>query len=215
MKTIMKTRHSDQARAAGAWRKLSNVSRFLTSFGMTFTLALLIAVSGCKDDDENAAAEPALEVAPATVPAFTNAGGTYTIAVTSNTAWTVEITPANTWCEVSPTSGDGNNPVVRLTVQSNAHVEGRAATVTFAAGTLTRTVAVTQDAAEPILDVTPATIAPANTGGTHNITVTSNTTWTVNDDADWLTLSAADGNGNGAVTVDYWPTLPLLNAPLP
>jgi hypothetical protein len=179
---------------------------------LAILLAFAFTLVGC-EEDEKPVDEPTLEVAPATVPAFTTDGGTYTITLTSNTAWTVEVTPANTWCDVSPTKGDGNNPVVRLTVQTNAHVEGRAATATFTAGALIRQVAISQVAAAPILEVTPATIAPANTGGTHIITVTSNTTWTVSDNADWLTLSAADGNGNGVITIDAQANLTFVERP--
>ena len=38
-------------------------------------------------------------------------------------------------------------------------------------------------------------------GGSSTVSVTSNTDWTVSDDADWLTVSAQSGKGNGSVTV--------------
>lgn len=38
-------------------------------------------------------------------------------------------------------------------------------------------------------------------GGSSTVSVTSNTDWTVSDDADWLTISAQSGKGNGSVTV--------------
>lgn len=38
-------------------------------------------------------------------------------------------------------------------------------------------------------------------GGSSTVSVTSNTDWTVSDDADWLTVSAQSGKGNGSVTI--------------
>lgn len=38
-------------------------------------------------------------------------------------------------------------------------------------------------------------------GGSSTVSVTSNTDWTVSDDADWLTVSPQSGKGNGSVTV--------------
>jgi hypothetical protein len=141
-------------------------------------------------------------VSTATVPAFTVDGGTYTIAVTSNTKWTAGVNAAATsWCTVGPTSGEGNNPAVKVTVLENAGVDDRAATVTFTAGELTRLVAVTQTAAEPTLAVSPTEIPATNTADTYTITVTSNTAWTVSDNADWIELDTEGATGNGAVTV--------------
>ncbi len=54
----------------------------------------------------------------------------------------------------------------------------------------------------PALSVTPPDIYLTSAlGASRNINVTSTTSWTVTDDADWLTLSSASGSGNGILTV--------------
>lgn len=46
--------------------------------------------------------------------------------------------------------------------------------------------------------------APA-AGGTYNIEVTSNTSWTASADADWVTMDVTEGNGNGDMKVTISP----------
>ncbi|MDR3236269.1 MAG: SUMF1/EgtB/PvdO family nonheme iron enzyme [Prevotellaceae bacterium] len=67
--------------------------------------------------------------------------GTYTVAVTSNVAWTAASDAA--WCTVTPASGSGNDTVT-VTVNGNPGATARNATVTIAGGTLSQQVAVTQ-----------------------------------------------------------------------
>lgn len=54
----------------------------------------------------------------------------------------------------------------------------------------------------PTLTISPQSITVASTSGsTANVDVTSNTSWTVTNDATWLTVSPTSGSGNGSVTV--------------
>jgi hypothetical protein len=75
------------------------------------------------------------------------AAGTYSVAVTSNTAWTVAVNTGATWCTALPATGTSNGTVT-VNVAANAATVTRAATVTVAAGAVTRTVSVAQ-AAQP------------------------------------------------------------------
>jgi hypothetical protein len=106
------------------------------------------------------------------------------------------------WLTLDPASGAGNGSVA-VSVTENTILDPRTATVTFTAGTLTATVAVTQEGAEPTLSVDKTEVAASYAAGAHSIAVTSNMAWrvTVSEGADWLTLSTASGDGNGEVTV--------------
>jgi uncharacterized protein (TIGR02145 family) len=111
---------------------------------------------------------------------------------------------ATAWCSLSAASGDGNGTVT-INVTKNPSAESRAATITFAAGTLSKAVAVTQVGAPVELDVTPSSFAAAYTAATYTVAVTSNAPWTaaVSDDATaWCSLSAASGTANGTVTIN-------------
>jgi hypothetical protein len=53
-----------------------------------------------------------------------------------------------------------------------------------------------------ILSVSPASIALGSaSGSTGSISVTSNTSWSVMRDAQWLQVSSSSGTGNGSVTL--------------
>lgn len=53
-----------------------------------------------------------------------------------------------------------------------------------------------------ILSVSPASLTLGSAAGsTGSISVTSNTTWSITRDAQWLSVSSSSGSGNGSVTV--------------
>ncbi|MBQ7877431.1 MAG: BACON domain-containing protein [Bacteroidales bacterium] len=75
---------------------------------------------------------------------FTKDGGSSTVSVTSNTDWTVS--DDADWLTVTQ-SGKGNGSVT-VTAAANTTYEARTATITVTAGTVTKNISVTQDAAE-------------------------------------------------------------------
>ena len=90
----------------------------------------------------------------------TAAAGSYTIGVTSNTAWTASVNSAATaWVTLTSASATGNGTVT-VTVSANTAATSRSATVTLTSGTLSRTVTVAQ-AAVP----TPSLAASTRTWG--------------------------------------------------
>jgi hypothetical protein len=185
--------------------KTKNISEWATHFLPLIIATLAIAFTNCSGDDDpvpepepTPVVQPSLEVSPGSIPAD-YAADTYVITVTSNTAWAVSSSAS--WSTPSPLSGN-NNGAVTVTVTENTEVTERSATVTFTAGTLTRTVAVTQAGATPVLTVSTDAIndVPA-AGNEYSITVTSNTAWAVSSNAAWSTPSPLSGSNNGAVTV--------------
>jgi hypothetical protein len=101
---------------------------------------------------------------------------------------------------VSPATGSGNGTII-VNVPANPIVAQRAATVTLSAGTLTRTVSVTQAEGDVILSVDKTTINATSTTGSYTIAVTSNTSWSASRNTMWYSLSNASATGNGTVTV--------------
>jgi hypothetical protein len=94
-----------------------------------------------------AAALPVLDVDKTTIDA-TAAAATYSIGVTSNTAWTVAVSAGATWCTVSPATGTGDGTVT-VNVEFYAEIGHRAATVTLSSATLTHSVTVAQQRDTP------------------------------------------------------------------
>ena len=72
---------------------------------------------------------------------FTEAGGSESVTITSNTSWTV--TSSQSWLTVSPTYGTGTKSVT-IKADANTNTSSRTATVTVIYDSFTRTINVTQ-----------------------------------------------------------------------
>ena len=130
----------------------------------------------------------------------TNASGSTAFTITSNTSWSVSDNA--TWLTVNPTSGSGDSDLT-ATYQENITTSQRVGTITITGSGITRTVTVTQSAAPFILTVSPSNQSVTNASGSTAFTITSNTSWSVSDDATWLTISPTSGSGNGTLTATY------------
>ena len=126
--------------------------------------------------------------------------GSTIFSVTSNTSWTV--TDDADWLTVSPSSGS-NNGTLTATYQANNTIIQRVAHITVSGGGITIIVTVTQAPMGITLIVDPSNQDVPNTAGSTTFSVTSNTSWTVTDDADWLTVSPSSGSNNGTLTATY------------
>jgi hypothetical protein len=139
--------------------------------------AAAIVVAGCSKDEGKEPVkdeEPvvaALVVTPLSISAPVD-GGSQPVAVTSNVAWTANVNSAATWVSLTPASGAGNGTVM-VDIAANPLTVARAATITVAAGTLTRAVAVTQGAE----DLTFANFNP-------DPSAAAGSTWTLRDERD-------------------------------
>jgi hypothetical protein len=105
---------------------------------ITFTSGTLTRSVGVTQ----AAIAPVLTATPTALDA-TAVAASYSIGVTSNTDWTATVSAGATWCTLAGTPGNGDGTVT-VNVAANAATVTRTATVTLAAGTLTRSVGVTQ-----------------------------------------------------------------------
>jgi len=124
-------------------------------------------------------------------------GSTATCTVTSNVTWSV--TSDQSWLAINTSSGDGN-ATLTFTAYANLSPTLRMAIVTIVVSPgLSKTIAVTQEAAT--LTVSNNTLAiKAGNGSTVSGTVTSNVAWTVSADQSWLSLNIASGDGNATLT---------------
>jgi hypothetical protein len=92
-------------------------------------------------------------VTPETVSADA-AAGSRSIAITSSGTWTAQVNSgAAVWCSLSPASGTGT---VTVNIAENPATASRAATVTVTAGTLSKTVGVTQQIFPVVYEVDDA-----------------------------------------------------------
>ena len=146
---------------------------------------------------------PRISAVPGTLNAA--AGGqmeTSVVTVTANAEWTA--TASADWVHLDPASGPEGTTEVTVSVDPQEATEERSADITFTNLSETAVVSVRQAARiEDKLEVSPETLEfPAKPeGAAQQVTVTSNTIWSVSCDAPWLSVSPQSGNGDGVFTV--------------
>lgn len=140
---------------------------------------------------------------------FTNAQGTDTIHISSNTNWT--LATGASWLSLSSTAGTGD-ATITVTAATNTG-DARNSTITLKTGSTTMdTCSVSQDAAavNPIEAAFNSTFTSTST--TVNVTASSITiyikpygAWTVDSKPDWVTISPSAGTSNSTVqaTLSY------------
>jgi hypothetical protein len=128
------------------------------------------------------------------------------LAITSNVSWSA--TEAVSWLSVSPASGSNNGTLAVAVDTTSAAIGTNTGTLTVTGGGLTRTVNVTLTlaAAPTALTVSPSSLTFTATQGAANPTtqtlgVTSNTSWSVSENASWLTVNPLSASNNSTLTV--------------
>lgn len=140
-------------------------------------------------------AEEKLSVSPQTLEFDCNAEEK-TFAITSNSTWT--ITSDQSWCTVSKSSGNGNENITVKVIQNDMDTK-RTANVKIACGSISQTVAVSQNGVS--IAVSPQTLSFEYKAGENTVAITSNSSWTVTSDQDWCTVSKSSGSNNENITV--------------
>jgi hypothetical protein len=105
------------------------------------------------------------------------------------------------WITVTPSSGSENG-IITVNCTENPDTIQRVGTITITGEGITRTVIVTQ-ASLPSLIVAPSDQLEEYTAGSTTFTITSNRSWTVEDDADWITIRPSSGSNDGTFTATY------------
>ena len=141
---------------------------------------------------------PSLSVAPSNQN-VTAASGNTEFSVTSNSSWTAGSNSA--WCSVT-LSGSGNG-ILTATFSENSSVNPRTASISVVVtGLPAQIVTVTQEGAARTLSVTPPSQNVQSIAGSTTFSVTSNSTWTAQSDADWCSVTPS-GDGDGTILATY------------
>lgn len=147
-----------------------------------------------------AGAIPVLNVSEETL-SFTGTGGTAIFELASNTTW--RVSESVTWLSVAPVSGkDDATITVTCTPRSGSFTRSTTITV-YATGAPSQRITVTQIGSNATLSVFPIALSVGAAAGTGNIAITSNTSWSITETADWLSVAPATGSNNGISVVSY------------
>ena len=111
--------------------------------------------------------------------------------VKSNTNWNVK--SSESWIVVSPSSGT-NNGTVRFEIGANSAKTSRDATITVSGSGITQTFKVSQYGLDPEIKLSTSSLNFSAASGENTFSFTSNVSWTVSSDANWLTVSPTSGS---------------------
>jgi hypothetical protein len=131
-----------------------------------------------------------------------------TVAVTTHLPWTVSKNVS--WLDVSPATGPGSGSIV-VTAEANTVVAPREGVVTLHNQTPNGTNDVTLIMVEQGVGTASINASPANLSfladdpKIDTVLVTSNTTWTISESADWIKLNSAGSPGDNKFTVSVEP----------
>jgi len=156
---------------------------------LTFKAGDLVSVVKVTQDGQLV---PTLSLSEESV-SFGAAGGAAKVKVTAeNCTWTASA--ADSWVTLDKSTGSDGTTAVTVTVAANKTITARETTVTFKAGTLTSTVKVSQEAAEPGLSLGVSQLSFTSEGGSSELSITAeNTSWSASTSATWVTLSESSG----------------------
>ncbi len=169
--------------------------------GVAALLAVSAFVTSCSNDDKTVTPELSI---PATL-TIGKAGGNVELPVACNVEWLItDEATDKTWYTITPKNGNGN-VTVSVTATANTSSESRSVTIRVTAGTMSKTVTVTQDAADKSLTATPETLSFVAAGENKPLAITSNIAFTLISSETWCKLSTTNGSNNASITVTADP----------
>lgn len=177
-------------------KKDNDIQKKRFSLFSVLTLVLLVTLGGCKDDDD--APEPTLEINKNTV-SFLQTGGSDIFEITTNQSWNITSSP--TWLTITPTEGK-NDAKITLTATANTDYEIRETTLTVKAGSLVERITVSQPGLEPVLSVNPTQLDFETAGGSEQLAITANVSWStsLSENANWLSVTPSEDKTSVTVT---------------
>ena len=127
---------------------------------------------------------------------FGKDGGTAEITVECDIEWGIDI--QSDWVSLSALSGTGN-ATLTLTVSQNMVTEPRTVDFWIFSGNLKCKVIVSQEKGDEPLAVAlePDTVFVSSIGGVNTLTISANTSWTLQSNSSWIMLLSPTGDGSG------------------
>ena len=152
-----------------------------------------------------------LSISPTSVTLNDDGKATTTVTASVGLSWTVDNVPS--WLGVSPLAGTGNATLTLTANAENTSTEARTATITLKASSqdsqwsnLNCQLTVSQPGIQLQLNANPTTVGFTAVGGTQMLTITSNTTWSImNNASTWMkcnnTTGKVEGEGNATISL--------------
>ena len=171
-----------------------------------FACTLLLFACGGGDDAGGGGSQTGgseyLNVSNVDIPGG-NTTATLNIQASNNCEWVISW--SDSWIRsITPAKGRGSqNATITVTTNPSSTKEQIAViTVRNLSGTIERFVAITQLPNTEVLSISPQDqINFSADGGSQEVTITSNTHWTITGKPNWVRISKTEGDGNGSIIV--------------
>jgi hypothetical protein len=151
-----------------------------------------VSGSGASDyiDVIQEGASPELTVNKTSV-SFSYSSNNETIDVQSNISWNVS--ESLSWISVYPSSGS-NNSSFQIRCDANSSVNERSGSITVTGSGISRRITIRQSGEPKKLDVSPTSKYFQHTSGNSSINVSSNISWSVSENTNWLSVSKSSSS---------------------
>lgn len=148
--------------------------RFLKNIFVS-SLAALILVACADFNLFDSLKKASIEITGNTAYTIDTKGGNITFDLTSAKDWTVS--SGQSWCKVSPTSGEGGTSLIKIDVEENTSYDERNAKITFKSDTVTKIITVTQKQKDALL-LTNSKVEVSDEENVITVVVSSNVNYT-------------------------------------
>lgn len=169
------------------------------NFILAIIALAMLGLTGCKKETLTLSAYDLL---------VSEAGDTKTLDITANCDWTLSIDDNADWFTVSPmTSADDNQGQLTIVVQPMEGQEYRNSSFTIVSGKGKASVTVKVTQKKEVIELSKYELWFPKEAETKTIEVTANCKWTVtiDDNADWYTVSPMSGENGGSLAISVQP----------
>lgn len=157
---------------------------------IVYTLFTCLLLVGCSEDKEEVIS-PSIQLSGSTSQTFEVQGGNYTVSFTSAKAWTAK--SGQSWCKVSPSSGQAGSYTLTITVDENTTYDERNTSVILQSETVSSSITVTQKQKDA-LTLTSHKVEMEAGGGKALIEVKANVSYQciIDEEArSWISISSS------------------------
>lgn len=129
---------------------------------------------------------------------FNNTASSVNLTINAEASWTASSSAS--WIDISPASGESGTSTMKVSVSPNTSTSERTGYVNLSIGGSQR-IQIPVRQRGIYIETEQSELSFNAAGGSQNLTVLSNTNWTISSAPSWITVSPSQGEGDGSVKV--------------
>lgn len=129
---------------------------------------------------------------------FNNTASSVNVIINAEASWTASSSAS--WIDISPTSGESGTSTMTVSVSPNTSTSERTGFVNLSIGGIQR-IQIPVRQRGIYIETEQSELSFNAAGGSQNLSVLSNTNWTVSSAPSWIAVSPSQGEGDGFVKI--------------